>query len=365
MSVANLSSSIQRYRKSLLVLIALWCIAWFAPLSWGTDGDAPTWRGIAIPRAGNLPFVAVEQMSESGLLLLASEAGLFEWQAPSAIPQVASTPIHALKPSQIQTRVERVFDLKRNATGELLAIAGGIPGESGSMEVWRLPDRTLLRRWEIPHDVIYEVAWAPDSKRLAAACADGICIADDLECGATSARYTGHSSAATTVTFLQDGQTVASGAIDQTIHLWNSMTGDGMRVLDNHTAPVRQLLLGPPSTDPMRGTILSASEDRTVRLWQPQLGRLVRFTKLPSSVSALERGLPSPSGSRSIESTHLIVGCDDGSLHRIDLPWMKSVQIDAPNLGRVYKLLRFAPNSPQHSNRFLIMLASNGAAILE
>jgi WD40 repeat protein len=354
-----------RHRMGLLVLVTLGCIAWFTPKAWGMDGDTLPRQVIEIPRVGKLPFIAVEQISDSGRLLLASEAGLFEWQAPSAIPQGASTPVSGLTPSRIDTRVERIFDLKRSTTGELLAIAGGVPGVSGLLEVWNLRDQSLLKRWEMPHDVIYQVAWAPDSKRLAAACADGVCIADGLESNSAPSRYSGHSSAATTVAFLQDGQMVASGAIDQTIHVWHSVTGVGARVLDNHTAPVRQILLGPRSTDPLKGTILSASEDRTVRLWQPQLGRLVRFTKLPSSVSAMEKVVALPTDSRSTELTHMVVGCDDGTLHRIDLRILKSEQMDAPNLGRVYRLLRYAKNTSNPAHSVLILLAANGAAVIE
>ena len=54
--------------------------------------------------------------------------------------------------------------------------------------------------------------------------------------------------------------------------------------------------------------IATGSEDKTVRLWQPIMGRLVRFQRLSSPVSALAW---TPDG------TALVAGCQDGILRVI------------------------------------------------
>src|SRR5690606_28807682 len=74
---------------------------------------------------------------------------------------------------------------------------------------------------------------------------------------------------------------------DESIRLWDAPTGAARRVLANHTRAVNDLQLRPaaePRTLPM---IASAGDDRTVRLWQPTIGRLVRFARLDSPALAL------------------------------------------------------------------------------
>lgn len=55
--------------------------------------------------------------------------------------------------------------------------------------------------------------------------------------------------------------------------------------------------------------VASISEDRTVRLWQPTIGRMVRFARLESAPLAVTW---IPDGSR------LVVACEDGKVRIID-----------------------------------------------
>jgi WD40 repeat protein len=318
---------------------------------------------IPLPQGVQAPFTAAEWINDHGGLLLASEAGLYEWNVPNG-PRATPTSLLA-EPTKalFNSQVERVFDLKRSPNQEWIAIAGGRPGESGMLEVWRIRDQQLLHRWEIEGDVVYQIDWSGNNRRLAAASAIGVCSVFDVERKTEVVQYKGHSSGVTTISVMQDDRTVVSGAIDQTIHLWSLETGEGIRVLDNHTAPVRCLIQGPPASDTARGTILSASEDRTVRLWQPQLGRLVRFAKLPSGVSAMEAFANGAENTPSPPSPTIVVGCDDGSLHRIAVDTMKSEQMKTHSLGRIYRLLRYFPPMDKPPQNGLIVIATKGAFV--
>ena len=77
-----------------------------------------------------------------------------------------------------------------------------------------------------------------------------------------------------------------SGGLDQNIHVWDISNGKPIRTLNNHTRPVHEIVLRPSQSTglPM---LASASDDRTVRLWQPTIGRMVRFARLDAVPLAL------------------------------------------------------------------------------
>jgi WD40 repeat protein len=111
----------------------------------------------------------------------------------------------------------------------------------------------------------------------------------------------------TTVCFLQDLPILVSGSIDQNLRVWNLDSAKVLWTFNNHTKEVHQVARRPAAEgQPM---IASVSEDRTVRLWQPKIGRMVRFAQLdsvPLAVSWL------PDGSR------VVVAGADGHVRLID-----------------------------------------------
>ena len=77
----------------------------------------------------------------------------------------------------------------------------------------------------------------------------------------------GHTGYVRAVSFSHDGQLLASASDDETVRLWNPATGEGLRRLVGHTDWVRAVAF---SHD---GQLLaSASSDKTVRLWNPATG---------------------------------------------------------------------------------------------
>ena len=64
------------------------------------------------------------------------------------------------------------------------------------------------------------------------------------------------------VTFSPDGQTLASGSLDETIRLWDVPTGEHLRTLEGHTDSVNSVVFSPDGQ-----TLVSGSSDGTVLLW--------------------------------------------------------------------------------------------------
>jgi WD40 repeat protein len=68
------------------------------------------------------------------------------------------------------------------------------------------------------------------------------------------------------VTALRDGR-IVSGSRDNTLRVWDSDTGDCLRVLEGHTAAVRTVAALE------NGRVLSGSSDCTLRVWDVDRGR--------------------------------------------------------------------------------------------
>ena len=87
---------------------------------------------------------------------------------------------------------------------------------------------------------IYEIAYAPDSSRLAVASSIGILI-HDAQTGEELRLLKGHRAEVYSVAFSPDGTTLASGSGDDTIRLWDGVTGEHKQTLTGHTGEVQSV----------------------------------------------------------------------------------------------------------------------------
>jgi WD40 repeat protein len=75
--------------------------------------------------------------------------------------------------------------------------------------------------------------------------------------------------------FILQDDLIVSGSNDCKIKVWSASTGDCLRTLVGHEALVRAL-----SFDPRSGRLVSASYDKTVKLWDLGSGALKLFDLL-------------------------------------------------------------------------------------
>ena len=150
------------------------------------------------------------------------------------------------------------------------------------------PEPTL----RAPSDAVRGVAWLEDSARKVRARSDRLGTAR-----------------APMVRALGDAQAILSTPGDDSPKARAMM----VRALTNHTAAVHDLALRPPAAGadrPALPLVASVSEDRTVRLWQPTIGRMVRFARLPDAVPLAVRW--------TVNGTRLVVACTDGRVCVVD-----------------------------------------------
>jgi len=230
----------------------------------------------------------------------------------------------------VASELAHVNDLTFSPDGRTLLVAGGAPAESGSVELYTWPDATLIRRVTHHEDLVYRAAWSPDGMRWATAGADGICNVVTVDTGERLVSYRGHSKAVLAIAYLPEGKTIVSAGLDETLQLWDGTTAVHLRTLDNHIGAVNDIAVRPTVSSEAPVIVASIGEDRTARLWQPGIGRLMRFARLPSPPRAL---VWSPDGQR------LIIGCGDGHLRIVD--WETAAIISDKRVlpGRIHALL--------------------------
>jgi RNA polymerase sigma factor (sigma-70 family) len=185
--------------------------------------------------------------------------------------------------------------------GQTLATAG----LDGTVRLWRLADGRLEATLRGHTQGVYTVAVSPDGKWLASCGADRTARIWDLAGRTQKAVLQGHTAAVECVAFSPDG-VLATASWDTTIKLWDPVTAKLQATLTGHTMPLRSVAFssdgkllasgsgGQPAemklwdvarqkelaglsghTDQVysvafaRGdrTLISASRDRTIRLW--------------------------------------------------------------------------------------------------
>ncbi|HVJ66367.1 MAG TPA: WD40 repeat domain-containing protein [Caulifigura sp.] len=273
---------------------------------------------IADSAQANPPITAVALSPDGAQIVLGSQGGI----EVRSLPELALT-------ARLTTELANVHDLVFSPDGKTLLAAGGAPAESGAVELWNWPAGRRLRYIADHKDVVYRVAWSPDGWLWATAGADSICRVYLAETGALKTHYKEHSRAVLSISFL-DRETIASAGADQTIRIWEAATGQHRRTLDNHVAAVNAISVRPGPPAPAGIVVATISEDRTVRLWQPMLGRLMRFARLPSPPRAVDW---------SADGERLFVGCNDGQIRVVDAESMEIVEDIVGLEGRIHELV--------------------------
>lgn len=259
----------------------------------------PCWSVDELPH----PVTAMSVDQDGTVLVSASRDGLRILKLPDLRLQKSVPP-----------SLEITHDVSFSRNGESLYLCGGIPGESGEVLCLAWPELHVRWRQVVSEDVAYTIALSPDARVIAVACHDHSIRLLNASDGKLIKKLTGHSKPVRSVRFLNDELMVSAG-IDMSIRVWKTDGWTIRRTLKNHRQAVTSLAVSPA---PGLTILASGSDDRTVRFWQPEIGRMVRFRRLASPVTAL-----------SFDATgdQLIAACRDGSVNLIQVATLETTQL--------------------------------------
>jgi WD40 repeat protein/predicted Ser/Thr protein kinase len=115
---------------------------------------------------------------------------------------------------------------------------------------------------------VMAVAFSPDDKLLASGSADQTIKLWDTVTGKEVLILRGHGQPVTSLAFSPDGKRLVSGSWDRTVKIWDTATGRELHSLEGHTDRVTAVAYSPDGRH-----VLSGSEDRSVWVWDTDSGR--------------------------------------------------------------------------------------------
>ncbi|MEM6691375.1 MAG: WD40 repeat domain-containing protein [Planctomycetota bacterium] len=249
------------------------------------------------------PITAVAFDPKGDQVVAASQKGL----------QVYSWP--ELKPKQeIDVPIVNLHAVAFSPNGTRLVVAGGYPSEHGSLSVLSWPELEMIASLRGHDDSIRAVTWVDDSSFVSASMDRNIQVWDAVD-GVVTRTLEGHSRGINAACILQDKKTLMTSGIDQSVRVWDVESGKLLRSLNQHTASVNALAIR-PSTEGLP-ILASAAADRTIRFWQPTIGRMMRYIRLdakPLDVTWLSDGV------------RIAASCDDGRIRIVDWQQLKVVE---------------------------------------
>ncbi len=143
--------------------------------------------------------------------------------------------------------------------GSLLAAAG----RNGKIRIWKTVDFSVLHEIDAHRQRVRAIAFSPDDTQLASGGDDRQLIVWDPQLGAERGRLPVIGGKIQTLVYLSN-ETLASGATDNVIRVWDLPRRQELLRLVGHTGSVVALDYHAPS-----GLLVSGSFDTSIRLWYP------------------------------------------------------------------------------------------------
>jgi WD40 repeat protein len=158
---------------------------------------------------------------------------------------------------------ERVLALSMPKSGDLLAVAGGVPGRGGEAFVVSRTSGKIVKRLPGAKDTFLAAAFSPDGTLLALGGTDSMLRVFRTQDWKQAWSAEAHADWVLSLAFSPDSKLLVSTSRDRTARVFHSENGDPGVTQTGHGAAVNTA-----SFDPEGKTILSASADGEVRRWE-------------------------------------------------------------------------------------------------
>lgn len=200
-------------------------------------------------------------------------------------------------------------------SGKHVAVGGGSPSEEGVVEVFSWPEGKPVAKTDDHADSVRSVVWQNDGMFLSASIDREIKLWDLQKKANCVLTLKGHSRSVAALCLVKNGKTLVSSGVDQSVRVWDMESGKLVHSLNQHTKPVHALAVRPAEGGlPM---VASAAGDRTIRFWQPTIGRMVRYVRLESEPLNI---------AWTSDGSRIVASCVDGRVRVVDSDEVKVTQ---------------------------------------
>ncbi|KAG6906105.1 hypothetical protein DXG01_015885 [Tephrocybe rancida] len=144
---------------------------------------------------------------------------------------------------------------------------------------------------------VNDIGFSPNGKQVVSGNSDNsVCIWDALT-GDLVKELKGHTGQVRSVAFSPDGKQVVSGSSDRLVCIWDALTGDLVKELKGHKSQVWSVAFSPDGKQ-----VVSGSNDRSVCIWDALTGDLVK--ELKGHTSQVWSVAFSPDGKQVVSGSH-------------------------------------------------------------
>ncbi len=220
-----------------------------------------------------------------------------------------------------------------SSDGKFLAAAGGIPGQAGEVVIFDTSTWKPLRSLVGHAEVVYAVAWKPNSMELATGSLDKMaCIWDGIT-GKQTHIIKDHAEGVMGVAYSPDGKLLATGSLDRSAKLFDTANWKRIAALTAHQDGITRVAFN------SNGSLLATvSLDRTLRVWSVKPGGMENPDRTQNEGDIINACAFSPDGSLLVygaSNNRVKVFNRDGSKETHDLhdpqDWVYSVAVSGDN----------------------------------
>lgn len=136
----------------------------------------------------------------------------------------------------------------------------------GSVSVWNAADWSLLWHLPLTHAKVRRIASSPDGESIAVALGDGRCVLIETKSHALTNIIEAHEGGCNSLAFI-DEHTLLTGGKDAHLKLWDLRAGGLLiKSIPAHNYAIYDIIVHPKQL-----WIATASRDKTVKVWSPDL----------------------------------------------------------------------------------------------
>jgi serine/threonine protein kinase len=134
--------------------------------------------------------------------------------------------------------------------------------------------------YRLPSDTIYALVWSPDGRRIASGGLDRTVQLRETMTGVSAFTYRGHTGSISALAWSPDGQYIASASLDKTIQIWNTENGTRISTYEGHSGMIYALAWSPDGK--YIASTSGGGTDNSVQVWEAATGQNT-FTSHDSS----------------------------------------------------------------------------------